>query len=815
MHPLTFHLIPNAHLDPVWLWDWREGLNEGIITCRTILDLMDEFEELTFIRAEAAVYQHIECHDPKTFTRIAKYVKSGRWDVVGGTVIQPDTNLPATETFARHFAHGQNYFISRFGRPARVAWAADSFGHSAGLPEILAAAGMTGFAFTRPFNLPIAKPAFWWEAPSGARVLAYHPPAGWYGSERDEMPRRLDSLLAAAQKSDLQNVGVFFGLGNHGGGPTRRQLREIRAWTAAHPEVRVVYSVLHRLFDALRQEKVELPVHRGELNFCLRGCYSSVAKFKFAYRKTEAALLSAERTDTVIAAALNKSQADLHEAWDTVLFNSFHDILPGSSIERAYDDQLVWLGSAAHTAQRVELSALSALALAVDTRVRQPADDHPSAVAALVWNPHPRPFRGHVELEANLDYRPIWKYTNKVDQMPLELRNHNGRRLPFQVVANEHSSMPKLAWRKRIVAPVEVPAFGWSVLEFGWVEGAKIPGVSSPVRAPKPGVIDNGIYRVAAKPGTKGIQISRDGKSVFAGAGLSAIVVEDPWGSWGGMGEEPESLDLSQVREQWRVDKVETLEHGPERALLWVRLAGKCSQLDLSFMLYRNRAAVDVSARVFWNERSARLKLVMPAGDRAEFDVPAARVKRDPSGEVPGGRWVRVFGKTSTFGFASDALYNFDCKNGEFRATIVRASRYANDVKTPSDIEPWRPAVDCGELRFRFLINSGGPDLPAMAEALEQPPLVSLVPAKDGKLPRTGSLASLTPASLRVLALKKAEDGKGVILRVQETSGRDCAPQFTWLGKKFKLGNVTSHAIATWRIHNGCAQRISLVETST
>ena len=116
----TFHLIPNAHLDPVWLWDWREGMNEGLVTCRTILDLMDEDPDLTFIRGEAAIYEHIERTDPKTFRRIRKMVKAGRWDIVGGTVIQPDTNLPDTETFARHFLHGQQYFKSRFDRRVRV-----------------------------------------------------------------------------------------------------------------------------------------------------------------------------------------------------------------------------------------------------------------------------------------------------------------------------------------------------------------------------------------------------------------------------------------------------------------------------------------------------------------------------------------------------------------------------------------------------------------------------------------------------------------------------------------------------------------------
>ena len=93
---IRFHLLANAHLDPVWLWDWKEGLNEGLITCRAVLDLMDEYPELTFSRGEASVYEHIERYDPETFGRIRLQIASGRWDVVGGNYVQPDTNLPAT-----------------------------------------------------------------------------------------------------------------------------------------------------------------------------------------------------------------------------------------------------------------------------------------------------------------------------------------------------------------------------------------------------------------------------------------------------------------------------------------------------------------------------------------------------------------------------------------------------------------------------------------------------------------------------------------------------------------------------------------------
>lgn len=798
---LTFHLIGNAHLDPVWLWDWREGMNEGLITCRTILDLMDEFDELTFVRGESAIYQFIEEHDPKTFRRIRNQVEAGRWDVVGGTVIQPDTNLPAAETFARHFAHGQSYFRSRFGKSARVAWAADSFGHCAGLPEIMTQAGITGFAFTRPMagTLPLAKPAFWWEGPGGSRVMGYRPAVGWYGAQRVEMRPRLDESLEAALKCDLLNVGVFYGLGDHGGGPSRVHVREIRRWAAEHPEVRVVHSGLHRLFDALHKEKPDLPVHRGEMNFTLRGCYASVAKFKYAYRRTEAVLASAERTDAVIRSSLKQPPVSLYGDWQTILFNSFHDILPGSSIERAYDEQLAWLGGAFHNAQRVELSALNALAMRLDTRVAKPEGDFPSALPVLVWNPHPRPFKGHMEWEACMDYRDIVQYKGRGAELPLRVRDANGRPLPFQVVANENALDNWGApWRKRVVVPVELPPLGWKVFEYGWVEGSVPPPSRGVLCSGKPGFIDNGIYRVQAGLGGKGIRICRKGKPVLGGDGLSAVVVEDALGSWGAEGT-PDMINLSKILEQWRIADLETLETGPERSQLWVRLAGKRSWIELTFHLYRGRDAVDVSARVLWNERYARLKLVMPVGAaEAEFDVPGARVTRKPCGEVPGGRWVRTTGKSGPFGFASDSLYCFDCTDGALRATVVRASGYSHSA--PPLMKAWRPAVDSGELKFRFLINPGDKALPFLAQALEQPPVALLVPAKTGPLPREGALASLSPPSLELLALKPAEDGNGLVLRVQETAGVTRAGTLTWLGQTISIGSVKANSLATWRL---------------
>lgn len=825
---LEIHLIGNSHLDPVWLWDWREGLNEAIVTVRTLLDLMDEDPEMTYIRGEAATYQHIEQHDPATFRRILRMVKAGRWDIVGGTYIQPDTNLAGVETLARQYTRAQRYFLSRFGHRVTAGWQADSFGHTAGLPEVLASAGIDSFAFTRPDTkaFPLHEPAFWWEGAGGARILAYRPLSPWYGTEADEVPRRLDGLLDSAKQSRLETVACFYGLGNHGGGPSRRQLVDIREWASKHPEVKVIHSGLHRFFAALKKEikakgEQTIPSHRGELNFCLRGCYSSMAKFKFLYRRAEAMVARAEQTDSAVAGLLKRAGSDLTKAWDGVLFNSFHDILPGSSIERAYDDQMAWMGGVLHSAQEVELSALNELAMRVDTKVAAPVSGQPSAVAGLVWNPHPQPYVGHVEFEGCLDYRPLWQYRDREAEVPVRVLGANRKPVSFQEIHTEHSSLVGIPWRKRVLIPVTLPAFGWNVVELGYVEGA--PKLKIPKNAVQSGNgwIANEDYRLEATVGGRGVRIMHHGKSVFGGKELSATVFDDPWGSWGGMQEEPDSIVLTKVREEWLVSAVEVLEKGPERATLWVRLSGKKSRLELSFSVLRGRKAIDVAARVLWDERSARLKLNFPVGDVAEYEVPGAVVTRGPVGEVPGGRWVRVKSGQRIFGFASDALYNFDTCDGLLRATVVRASRYADDVPTLPDARPWQPAADNGELRFKFLVTAGlgARDLPRLARELEQPPVVLLVPSKSkaGDLPRMGSLAALEPRSLQCLALKRAESGRGFVLRVQAAAGAPVQAKLTWQGCVLSLGQVRGGAIASWRLARSKdgwkATRTDLTET--
>lgn len=803
---LTLHLLPNAHLDPVWQWDWREGYNEALTTCRTILDLMDEQEDLTFIRGEMLVYRHIQQTDPKLFARIERYVRAGRWDVIGGTFIQPDENMPETETLLRQFTWGMRYFRQTFGRTPKIAWSADPFGHSAGMPEIFATSGIEAFVYTRPskpHNGPDS-PLFWWESPSGRRVLVYRPTDHYYCNERADAAERLEAVLANARKGNLPHVGVFFGLGNHGGGPTRKHLRDIRQWQKDHPDVEVRFSTLHRLIAELQHDLADqgqqhIPSYVGELNYCLRGCYSSMAKVKFPFRKTQAQVVRAERTDALLACHLKRNPADLDTPWEALLLNSFHDIVTGSSIERAFDDQIAQLGGAFFQAQGAEFHALNALADRVDTTVCTPRDsDMPAGVAGLVWNPHPRPVETMVEFEAPLDYRPIWAYHHRSHELPVRVLDYRRKALAHQPVEIE-SIRYDAPWRWRVTLPIKLPAMGYSMIEMGYVEGAPVPppGPDQPVETRGQSEISNGTWTIRTRKGAAGVTVLRKGRKIL-GPGLSAAVYDDPWSTWGGMDEEPASIDISKIQERWKVVDCRVIETGPWRSALWVRLAGQRSHIDLTLYLSAGRDAVDASARVLWCEPGCRLKLHLPCGDRADFDIPGGIISRPPQGEVPSLRWVRVTGGGPGAGFASDGLYNFDCKNGTLRATVCRSPRFSDPLGAPANATPWRGRVDLGEHRFRFVLTPPDADLTAEADLLEQPPVVQVVQPSPGNMPRQASLAQLKPHSLRVLALKPGPTAGQLVLRAQNLTRRVQRASLRLLGDSLALGPIPPQGIASW-----------------
>jgi hypothetical protein len=214
----------------------------------------------------------------------------------------------------------------------------------------------------------------------------------------------------------------------------------------------------------------------------------------------------------------------------------------------------------------------------------------------------------------------------------------------------------------------------------------------------------------------------------------------------------------------------------------------------LTFALTRDAREVRVEGRLLWNERSARLLLVLPSVGKLVMQVPASRVERSQSGNLPCGRWFRRGDKTKGIGFVSDGLSDVNATLTETRVTLARASRYADDVLTPPEQDRWMPATDCGELRFNFWLTSAAVDLELLAQELLQPPVALCVPPTPGELPRSGSLARVEPDHVALLAAQAGERG-GLRVRLQNLSERPTPVRLTLGGTTHELGALRPYEI--------------------
>src|SRR5919202_6369544 len=244
----VLHMIGNAHIDPVWLWQWPEGYQEVRATFESALARMDEYPEFVFTSNSILFFAWIEEHDPELFERIRARVAEGRWQVVGGWWLEPDCNIPSGESLVRHALYGQRYLRERFGITATTGANFDSFGHSATIPQLLRKSGMDSYIFLRPgpSERPLPGPLFWWRSQDGSAVAAYRIPHE-YGGPPGELGPQIDKALAQLP-ADEPELMVFYGVGNHGGGPTRDNLDSIRRLDAVEALPRLRCSSTRAFF---------------------------------------------------------------------------------------------------------------------------------------------------------------------------------------------------------------------------------------------------------------------------------------------------------------------------------------------------------------------------------------------------------------------------------------------------------------------------------------------------------------------------------------------------------------------------------------
>jgi alpha-mannosidase len=780
---ISVHLICNAHLDPVWQWRWEEGASEALATFRNAVDILDEHPGLIFCHNEAFLYEWVERLDPALFDAIRRHVEAGRWAISGGWFIQPDVNLPGAESLIRSIAEGRRYFHEKFGVAPRVAYNFDSFGHSGGLPQILRRAGYEMYIHMRPQadELPLPADLYRWRGVDGTTIPAYRIAVGLYHSEHDNIDERLREGVALALKLG-RDVPVFWGLGNHGGGATRRDLRTIDAFIAREPRVRVIHSTPDRFFEAVKDAAASAPVHEGDLQRCFTGCYTSLSRVK---RRAVAGLGRLVQSEAAAAAAswLRGDEfpgPELREAWKIHIFNDFHDILTGSCVEPAERDALDQYGRAEDIARSIALRAAASL--------NRGSRNAPSLPVTVI-NVNPALGRVPVEFECMADHRPFWK-----GKWRMRLFRADGREVVCQEEQPE-SLLPFNNWRRRIAFVDDLPGVGVSRYYLKAIEikdgqgqgqlGGHVPEVHVPITARLP-------CRVDPRSGHLRSLKTTAGAECLAGPLFEPLVIEDTGDAWGaGLGSYRKVVGRFKP-----TGRPSVLESGPVRTVTRSVLVSGASRVVMDAVSYPRWPVLEYRFRVTWNEERRRLKLRVPTSllSASLFcEVPGGAIRRPADGEEHvHGRWLALEGKaggtSASVGIASSGQHGLDFKDGELRLSVLRSSAYCHergfDLGTrakgtcPQTCPPSWKFADIGVHEFRLLVTAGSPAsvrsmMPGLADHLAAPPTAyAHLPYDASLVPPAETLLSLKPASVRLLACKRSWDGEALIIRVQEAVGK-------------------------------------------
>jgi alpha-mannosidase len=776
----VLHIVGHSHIDAAWLWPWRDASNIVLTTMRSALDRMKETPAFRYTHSSAIHYRWVERADPKMFEEIRARVREGRWEVVGGWPVEPDCNIPSTESFVRHSLYGKNYLRRATGVDVNVGFNPDSFGHPAGLPTVLRRAGYRYYVFMRPQEHEMRLPLlFWWEGPDGSRVLALRIRRG-YSMSANRIPDAAENNF----QPGFDHAAYFLGVGNHGGSVTREQIRQVVEMQAdaSLPELR--FSTVADFFSAVERSPAfaNLPVVKGELQYHSRGVYAAHGEIKQTNRRAERWLGQAEAVSAAAAISAGHAYpaADYEAAWWRVLFNQFHDTMAGTALLTAYRDARDQLGAAGDAAMTNTVEALEVMARRVDTRAVKEG-------AVFVFNPLPWPRRLLVEYhtERNPGSNP-WVPVPAGVVPVTHLETKDGQKVALQFRPSD--SMTQVY--PRLSAMVDVPACGYKVFEVA--HGT--PPETKPYESFF-GVNDEGFGISSLK--------AADGKELLAGP-VGLVVIADPSDTWGhGVARfrqeagRPTFLSSQQI------------EDGPVTRVTRQRARWQNSEIVLDIAQFKGLDIVELRFVIDWREREQILKLEVPtalASPRAFAKVPGAVAERPPTGdEEPCQDWVAVQGRVGaeeyTVGLLNNSTYSYDCRAGLLRTVLVRSAPFArhDPFQVPhNDNNAWQ---DQGRQERRFwLVGGRGPlaalELDRRADEMQTPAEYVMDSAHEGSEAWENSFLSLSPGSVSLLALKRAEVGEGFVVRVQERAGKatECAVESRPLGLSHRA------RLAPWEI---------------
>ncbi|MDZ8136858.1 MAG: alpha-mannosidase [Nostoc sp. DedQUE04] len=785
-------LLGHAHLDLAWLWPVSETWNAAQNTFESVLKLQADFPELIFCHSSPALYAWIEEHRPDLFRAIQAQVATGRWEVVGGMWVEPELNIIAGESIVRQLLYGQRYIQEKFGKLSTVEWVPDSFGFCATLPQFFANAGIEYFVTqklrwndTTKFDYG----AFWWRSPDGSEVFSLM--SAPIGEAIDPVKMATYALEWQTQTSLPESLWLP-GVGDHGGGPTRDMLETAQRWQKSPlfpdlefttPEKYLQQVVETRFIASVNNydsspasPSPSFPTWNDELYLEFhRGCYTTHGDQKRWNRRCENLLYQAELFATLatVSCGVTYPKAEIEAAWKLVLFQQFHDILPGSSITQVYTDALPQWQQVEQMGTKILQESLLAIASHITLSEPPKPDSLPIFVFnSLNWQ------RSEV-ISVALPTPPA---TNQEWQ----IYDASGNQLVSQL--SEPSTLLFLA--------TEIPPVGYRIF---WLS----PSLSNPdemnrVSPSSPAlfpdwILENEFLRVVIDPDTGDLSSVFDKtyqREVLSGAGNQLQAFKDSGQYWDAWNIDPNYAQhpLPSTNLQF----IQWLEQGPVQSRVRVvRQLGE-SEFCQDYILQAGSPLLNIATTVNWQENHVLVKAAFPLNIEADFatyEIPCGAIRRptkpqtpaeQAKWEVPALRWADLTAENTQtedtaipnrYGVSllNDCKYGYDSKPNQLRLTLLRSSNWP-DSKADRGFHEFKytlyPHADSWESAHTV---RRGYELNIPLQVIFNRPLAK--PSAIGTIEGV-SFLDLSAENLILMALKPSEDDpQQLILRCYESHG--------------------------------------------
>ncbi len=704
--------VGHAHIDTAWLWPLRETRRKCARTFANQLRLLERYPEHHFVCSQAVQYDWVREDHPELFEDIRKQVAAGRWEPVGGMWVEADSNVPSGESLARQFIHGKRFFLEHFGVETHEMWIPDVFGYSAALPQIASAAGVRALVTQKmSWNDTNVFPhsTFVWEGHDGSRILAHFPPADTYNGSVS-----VPELLTDARNfkdGDRSGRTLYpYGYGDGGGGPTAQMLESARRLADVEGLPRLEIGPLHAFLDRVAAEGGQPPTWVGELYLeAHRATSTTHADVKRGNRRGEEALRAAEMWS--VAAGVD-SRAELDTLWKRLLLNQFHDIIPGSSIAWVYRDAAADHAAVLEGAGRVVEGAQQRIA--------------PLSAGLVAFNP------------SSYDRSEVVEFPDGSLQL------------------------------------VSVPGCGWAQVP-ATAAAAATPAATAEVRAGDR-YLDNGIVRVEFDDAglLRSVwdhQVAREVLAVGEPANLFQIHEDHPkaFDAW-----DVDREYLDSCTDITALESLEVVESGPLRAgVRFLRRFG-ASTITQVMRLTAGSRRIEFHTEVDWQERHRFLKVAFPVAvrsTRATFEIQHGHIERPTVEntswdlarfEVCAHRWAHLGEPGYGVALLNDCKYGYDIRGHTLRLSLLRGPGYPD------------PDADRGLHRLGYALLPHPGDLRLDGRVVEEAeafnlPIVVRPGAPAG--PGAGRVLAVDRPGVSIEAVKWADDGDGVIVRLCEVHG--------------------------------------------